>query len=1631
MAKIKSLSIPDTNCVPVNGGSVIVRSELVSTDRNDALVGGPDLNLWTVTQENTQIDTSPFLVTLDPDGGVSSYSLKSNYTIPTGSTFTVESVLEIERLDGPISDGFIAQFLLTDGVKFVSVSYVIDDFLEVSELRVETDEGSILTQGYDLKRVKIAIAVVEDSFHIFINGEEDPFASGSIEFLSSVEVVIEALTETDSLDTVGFSVKSFKSVPVVTGVPSLNLSGLPVVGRYSDGELRTKVYPGSPGQFELVVHGSGTNVGSSEQIGTLKILNEPFGEDSLKFLSSYVEKFYDDFNRSSICPAAATPDILNPSKNVIVHNRCICDGSNSQDEVEIQIRRSGELNQDRRGVDSVRMAYRDSEGKTYRDNFSFDRVILPTPELDAGNPIKNLRALQLSNGNILHYGVVNEPLANNERDVHITLQLKRINDEEEEPPEYKLDYTLLSLSDNSTVLDFQGSSGSATAIINQTLPVGRYLLRVYDSNAEIRLDSGAGPILDKESDIESRYDYNFQFGSSSWPEGPVPEGFEYLSEKKYVEFAFDVKRYNGQFVGYLHDICSGHISKITSVYNDINLTTESYSVVESDSGSLHLIYLPIANEEVYNSRASKLRVREIDLDELETTENYVDISFNRDSERVLGDRPRLSLITGEIGTPIYLGPTNFNLSIRTDFIHSFDVVRTGANVEAFISWGTFNNTETRESHRLYKKNNRRLRVQFGLDGEPISGFYQPQIDGTGSAECYYSQSPAVSSDVEVFSLSVVGKNDFQELSNIWDQFELRAPLLTSLPIVSFENVYNYTRNFIKNTHEDILAGTLIDVFENEAELFPVIDNSYRYTIKSVGPSYIKASYDPENKIVVLSMLDFSKRIPVTMGYNGKGFDICSPLHFSSINFIKTHTGEVFESYSSCIGADGFVYSAATSNTRRRSVEIGITDPSILSDLSNTYVFENIANVRENERYVKSGNVAFYRNDFIDYVMPCFNSFRQHRGLTGIDINRVNGYLMMSGGSSSSIPFVAVSGGQDVFPFSIQPGQVFLPDIEKVSDARITFNNVGLDGYRYNVENTGSYVPRVTVNIAHVNPMRYRLNEGYRFHYRVENTGEQMIDPYSFSSFVSRDTTHGAGFKVKFYGNTVKLYRMSDLTTEHLLATVEDIPEGIVDIYLMAKAVSPVSNTCKVCLIIKQPDHLTLFREEGVHAFNFKNSYYREVLEEVTIIPNVFHLILSQFEDEGSIALGESVAIHQIDYSVLSQKAGAYTYTDLPPDAAGEVNFGNSFFINSTKLSRKIDDGQVFHEGTIPDHFFSLVHRYDRSGLTYERHWPYGFVTSFRGGSVKLRDKWSLGREVFASSSLDPFNVHTAWSSDSDEEVGHIWAFSEDSGLDSFTFDTVLIEDINVPAVEIVGRNLPGDSWEVVGSISMLRYAVEVETVQESEAGFVITLRGGELMDKIGETFDLRQDGIPFRVIKVDRTRVYVGLNGNEVPTPGSVHIYSSKGSIIFDSIHKFRYVGIRIPAGQTYEGHFRVGAVAIGKYNEIPIEYNHDLNSGVDYSLEVSSRYMFDNQSYFRFNKGFVKNYMLRYSISDSISYAKFRTVISNVGVSRAPIWIIDRHSVDDKEFSLCMLQTGARAEVVRDDEEIYYTIDMAFRSIK
>jgi hypothetical protein len=1273
----------------------------------------------------------------------------------------------------------------------------------------------------------------------------------------------------------------------------------------------------------------------------------------------------------------------------------------------------------------------DQDGKEYGQNFDFERVLLNSQIDNSGHPIAHLRRLSLSDGRVLYYGVQRESLPGNAREIYIEHSLLGITSSA----------TLHNVSTNQQVYYQDDSNDPFSGVLLE----GRYKLRLVDSNATVYLgNSNAGYVLDKMEDIEAHFEYTYQDVSGRLDRN-----------RKVFEINFEVKRYNGSFVCYLYDPCSYSFEKIESPYEDVNLATESFSVIENDLGKVLFIYSKINEEGVYDSRSKYLTVRELDIEGFEFSESYAEVALDYYLARPdVMKRVEVNIFTGQ---PIYLNVTDLEGASEDGyFIHAFDVVKTDREVLAYVTMGANTNKQPIDEgdyrwYSTYKVDE--FGTVIGQEGIffflTVQGAAYPIEESLSTVPRswllgqdpnfftgFFASSPFVENRLEIYRLTRALSGTFNQIMAASLFGAMKGTSGEDYQLVSLRSVAR-SRAELTRSNFDLYGISRSYNMRNSEALLKFFEE-HQVSYFSSGPSFIKADYDIENDTTILAVLSYDKKLPLILEHRPTGglHEATVPFHFDSFEHIKGGHSTVINSISACRATDGFLYSVATCNSSRNNCELAISDPSlILQGNGGAYIESGLSDI---EGYARYGNdLNIYISRFQNMTMPMLNMYNStYNGTSSGYISRDSGYLYLTlGDRLSKRPVVLVSGAHDIRPFSRPLNELYLPeygDFTQVPFAR--FSNVEFQDSIVRIPNgvevSSSFVsPFINWNVPGFNNLAYILDEGYRFSARLRVSASSLEDDFTITLHGAKGVTEGATVRLRFSGQSLSLYR-HQAGSYQLVDTVNVDISSIRDCHVLMKR-SGVS-TCQVMVIIKRANYLQYFDDFTQDVPDYRNSEVVRISADIPIVSGFNGTLASlasgmsfSFDNQSETIKEESADLYQFGWGSLTNSDGFYVYNEI--GEAGQTNL-----TNNRALIRRINDAISFRDGVDIVQNFPIVLSGDKESFRYR--WPSGYVFRFDGESIFAGDRWDLQRDSFQLASLSPKNIHTIWHSDNDGEGGIIWADSSDSGLDRFVVDTFVAERCNVSSIEVVGRDNNFEDWEIIGKLSFDKYSVDVE--EYSYRGNVVILKipsANFLKNFEDGTLYYREEGAPSLVIlDMEGDEIYAKRRAGFSYTGGDGSVYSDRASLILEEPLRYRYVGFRLPNEETFEGFFKVGAFALGKYKTLPVERGVESGSGVTYSTDGDVLYAFDNQSFTAFDRRVDKAYDLTYSIFDSLSYARVKSAIVESTFSREPVWIIDRYEVDGKDLSLCLPDGNANFSVLRDEDgEVYYSITLAFKSVR
>jgi hypothetical protein len=404
---------------------------------------------------------------------------------------------------------------------------------------------------------------------------------------------------------------------------------------------------------------------------------------------------------------------------------------------------------------------------------------------------------------------------------------------------------------------------------------------------------------------------------------------------------------------------------------------------------------------------------------------------------------------------------------------------------------------------------------------------------------------------------------------------------------------------------------------------------------------------------------------------------------------------------------------------------------------------------------------------------------------------------------------------------------------------------------------------------------------------------------------------------------------------------------------------------------------------------------------------------------------------------------ASTYYALHSASWGLTSLGNdvrfSYLNTSLAYTGRADflvpsDNNITTFNSVVPRSLYPVKTFDKFGKSYVYHWPNGFKFYMSGRSINSEDSFELQRVPASSvASLDKRNIGSSWRSLNDSEDVYVFCDSQDSGLERFSFDSILLKGCNFPNAVIVGRNSSSDEWQEIADVSMVKYSLEGLTYVD--VGPVSKTARGRFSFYPGKfkssNYYFYSEGS--RALKVNTavdSSTHLTYNGQNPTLGGKGLLFSSSLFSRLSSVYSFRYVGLKIPSFSTFEGYFRVEAFDFGLFSEIPLEYSTNIGTGASLSYGVSS-YMAEDSSAIYYGSFGSKNYEFSYSITDSKTLMRTVSVLDRVTNNRSPVWVVDGRNHQHDNFSLCLVESVSGIKpLIEEDGESYYTFSIRLRSV-
>lgn len=900
-------------------------------------------------------------------------------------------------------------------------------------------------------------------------------------------------------------------------------------------------------------------------------------------------------------------------------------------------------------------------------------------------------------------------------------------------------------------------------------------------------------------------------------------------------------------------------------------------------------------------------------------------------------------------------------------MHSFDVLKVGDKLEIFF------NMSNRSSYAKYKRDH---------DGQEFEkGVYH---------------GPFLESGVKVLSASLASLDLAAASEKIVD-FDFYTGKMKSIERLFKYSDADFTESFFDS------AGSI---------------HYTTYVIRAEA-GFIRAAYDEKSGKVLLSVLDNRKRAPLILyGRDGSWREVAIPFFFKVLDYHQNNYGLEFEPYfnirsiGACYTMDGLVKTVANrylkdpspSDNNDEQIQVMYLDPDILVSSQDAFL----------EYTDKPAEFRFYKAPYRQEKYPLRAIYSNRFPVHSVDIVRHLNYEVLTIGMTSEgalkFPHIYQMGCQDEVPFSVSNGEVWTPDHTSNTHYTLTgtysyYNDSELiieaDTETDFIRNIDTTVPA---------PARDALENGYKVHARVDirpvalYEGADFPNPLEFRATFKASSSLYAQCAMKINSTNVKCL-VNDPETGWVEVHQFNInAQKILDYYILVKKTK--AQKYEVSFVVKDIVH-----KGEVASFDFRTSaFYHKTdahLHTSALTPQIgLHMV-------NGVASPGNFYVYEFGWGLLSN---AETAID-----------GTGF----STMKRENDSKLLSHVAGEPDFVYDVSA--GKGGVSESYHWPNGFEFSFSGGAVYKSDSFTVQRQKISNLAyLNSRRVHGSWRSKNDLTDVYIWADAKGSGLDKFDVEAFVVKGCNVPEVVLVGRDSDQDPWTEVATLNLKMYSFNNLTYSSTDDGQVVLTASsfdeGEF--EWTDHFFNSATGRASKVVDSEAGSIVVENKGAS-HSDSTGYIFANRGAKVLESEVSYRYVGIKIPAYNTYHGYFRLECFDFGRISEVPIEYHHDLGSGASVKGECESYFVYDEQPFYMAKKRIEKGYNFNYSIFDGDSLLKVVSVLDGLSVNRRPIWVIESYRSYPEKVSLCLVdEVGNYTPLVDEDGDKYYEFSFSLRSV-
>lgn len=1574
---LKSLTYPTTNKISINGGNVDVEDDLIQIDRNDDFVSGIEASLWTETLDDfTRVDGDPNELNYDASASSASYELESQWTtdgavlcFQFGYEFneTVEAANTIIELRGN-----------SGGSEYLHVSVNRNDTTSTYQLEIDwlDSDGTTDTKqvDFDYNEATLRVYILSGQLvvcHLTNDGWERLYWHVNFNYGWSGSWSLASSIANHASNSGTIYYKPFKSLPVIDGIFCDAPSTRPEMSTYGVGRSIFRVKPGYPGDFDVTLHGSGTNMGSSASY-SIKVIHEKSIEDSFKFITSPVENLYDNATYGLLCKNFAEPHELFNRSNIPVSMKCVDDGTpQDESEVNVYIRRTGDFDKSLDKTPTFQI-YDEDNGFKYGENFRFDRLFYTDNSAYAmSNPIRYIRCLELDNGDRFFYGVV-QPNASalSSQNIYINADA--------DPGSGTWNLYLINTDGSESLIDSGSWPGNPSI---SGLAPGRYRfdpggVNQFDGDIHLGTDAN-GPVLESTSLDTSDSTQN---------------------DVLVTDMYFQIKEYRGHW-GFWHwSRADNTLTPFEDVGNDeVSLRNNSISAIDIGDGKVAVLYEYMPTDGWMDNYATGISYKVYDLN-VQTLSSRYTISFPRNIST---------------NANYYWDETRY-------YVHAFDAVKTEDGIDIVFS--------------------ARLRTKSFKDIAYDGTYVDIDVDFT----------PVISDGVHVLSVS--------------DEF-----------LKFDEEHYFITHYSAFYTRKELTSHKRFFIYRSPTY------STTEYSVFRSEPDSVKLEYDKDRDLSVLTVVDWIRRCPMVLAGRDTNWDeVMLPMFFDMAEYFGEVDGESMSSRDyfgvescHCVwGYDGLIYGIGTRfDNDGYDVELATIDPELY--FSNRKYFLDYGD----GSFTGGGSQDFdiFEPTFKFECIPFFNTYNSTEGVEMASISRCNQYHIVGFGADFlTYPTLFQGNDYDRMPFETPEEELWIPEFkdtvndqfaENRSLGNFTYNNEYLEITEHGQASPGfSWFSR-TLNAGDTptdfGEARYEMGDtGYKFHVRAmfaSNSGFALPSrPQLFeaAAYYPQTATVDRQARVRFRawnGDLDCQYWDTDLDTWATCHTFTDYltePE-IVDYFILIQIIDDVGvPKYKVTFAYKRKNQAVTGFSADFLVDDDEFGFYSDSFECRSGSSTYFRVGVPDYDTDFFADAGNLCRVYQVGWNVLKARTGVLYETTNPLDP------GTTIYVNAgvgDKRFRNFDDSIVLdYTGGDPDYFFKTT-TVDRERRTIWYHYPNGWEFSLANGAAYFGDQWILKRDrlynrTYGADTLVSKRLYGVWNTQNDVGDVTVWADAQDSGLEKFYVDTFLFDGANVRFYEIVGRDSSEDSWTVIDTIDLAKYKMDdIDTIVSwSDGDFkqLLIWNDAEFHKGEFEEFDYYlsgpdyNDSLKDRVVttiqdSVDKQLFVKGINS----TSNYSTVVSSRWCHKLNNPVRYRYIGFRTKSAAnnaTPHEQFRMKSFDFGLSVDIPLQYNHVLDSGGSFEAESFINYVYDEQAFSVKKKKISKGFSLEYAITDSLTYAKIRSMISKLTLNRKPVWVVENQKVTKDKFYLCFIQSTAdHGPVIDDDGEKYYAITLELRSVK